>query len=190
MIQLNFKLIIFITFLRFWPLNIFSFANTYSLYKAKQDDKVSKPYAFMEKRNLSAFDLQSSNISQSNVVKQFLLALPFLSNDLENLTDTVNFIKFAQGNYTGQIKNIDTKQIKWHSDGVEKKIDLREVKYNNETNDTEKIRAHILRHGWGKMCWNNGTLYGINLQFIYSEGDEYIGEWVDDTQNGNLHKAN
>ena len=40
------------------------------------------------------------------------------------------------------------------------------------------------RHGWGEMKWKNGTQYGPDLIFYYSEGDTYLGEWVDGKQNG------
>lgn len=43
------------------------------------------------------------------------------------------------------------------------------------------------RHGWGEMRWANGTLYGPENIFIYSQGDRYFGQWVHDQQQGKAH---
>ena len=32
--------------------------------------------------------------------------------------------------------------------------------------------------------WRNGTLYGPEKQFYYSQGDRYLGEWVAGAQQG------
>ena len=45
------------------------------------------------------------------------------------------------------------------------------------------------RHGWGKMSWANGTLYGSDSQFIYGEGDRYIGHWSNDKQDGTYNES-
>ena len=49
---------------------------------------------------------------------------------------------------------------------------------------TGQLGDNGVRHGWGEMLWSNGTLYGSQLQFYYSEGDRYLGEWVDGVQEG------
>ena len=41
-----------------------------------------------------------------------------------------------------------------------------------------------IKHGWGEMRWANGTLYGPNNIFYYSEGDRYYGQWNLDLQEG------
>ena len=41
-----------------------------------------------------------------------------------------------------------------------------------------------IKHGWGEMRWANGTLYGPNNIFYYSEGDRYYGQWNLDIQEG------
>ena len=40
------------------------------------------------------------------------------------------------------------------------------------------------RQGWGEMRWANGSLYGPGNIFIYSQGDRYYGQWVEDRQEG------
>ena len=40
------------------------------------------------------------------------------------------------------------------------------------------------RHGWGEMRWRNGTLYGSELQFYYSDCDRYLGQWSRGQQEG------
>ena len=40
------------------------------------------------------------------------------------------------------------------------------------------------REGWGEMRWANGSLYGPGNIFIYSQGDRYYGQWVEDRQEG------
>ena len=41
------------------------------------------------------------------------------------------------------------------------------------------------RQGWGEMRWANGSLYGPNNIFVYSQGDRYYGQWDMDRQEGN-----
>ena len=53
----------------------------------------------------------------------------------------------------------------------------------SEGNYTGELKAGV-RHGWGEMKWANGTLYGPGLIFYYTEGDRYLGEWVEGRQNG------
>ena len=66
--------------------------------------------------------------------------------------------------------------------------------------ETSRIRAHRVefpdgnytgelngfgqRHGWGEMNWRNGTLYGPGGMFIYSNGDRYVGQWMNHKQHG------
>ena len=58
-------------------------------------------------------------------------------------------------------------------------IDNEDGIYIGELNCTSGIK-----HGWGEMRWANGTLYGPNNIFYYSEGDRYYGQWNLDLQEG------
>ena len=40
------------------------------------------------------------------------------------------------------------------------------------------------RQGWGEMRWANGTFYGPGNIFIYSQGDRYFGQWIQNKQEG------
>ena len=40
------------------------------------------------------------------------------------------------------------------------------------------------REGWGEMRWANGSLYGPGNIFIYSQGDRYYGQWIQNRQDG------
>ena len=63
----------------------------------------------------------------------------------------------------------------WHVETVE-------GDYVGELNCT----SEFLRNGWGEMRWANGTLYGPNNIFIYSQGDRYFGQWRQNKQEGNF----
>ena len=54
----------------------------------------------------------------------------------------------------------------------------------SEGNYTGQVVDTGLRHGWGEMEWENGTIYGSKGQFYYSQGDKYLGEWRQGTQEG------
>ena len=60
-------------------------------------------------------------------------------------------------------------------------IDNEDGIYIGELNCTS---ASGFKHGWGEMRWANGTLYGPNYIFYYSEGDRYYGQWNLDLQEG------
>ena len=127
--------------------------------------------------NYSEVQIVESN--QSLIVTEFKTNFPFLIDDSDNLTATIKFVTFLEGNYTGEIKK-----------SITDKLHLSK----NETNGTQMNRGnepvlesssmHPIRHGWGKMSWANGTLYGSNWQFIYGEGDNYIGQWYNNEQYG------
>ena len=40
------------------------------------------------------------------------------------------------------------------------------------------------------MRWANGSLYGPNNIFVYSQGDRYYGQWHKDHQEGNNAESN
>ena len=66
-----------------------------------------------------------------------------------------------------------------------KRRDNQSYKYFlNFENNTSLNDVQFIRHGWGKMSWKNGTLYGNDLQFIFSDQDEYIGQWLNNIQHG------
>ena len=44
----------------------------------------------------------------------------------------------------------------------------------------------MYEQGWGEMRWANGTLYGPDDVFYYSNGDRYYGQWSMDLQEGNV----
>lgn len=46
------------------------------------------------------------------------------------------------------------------------------------------------RNGWGQMLWRNGTTYGPNDIFYYSDGDKYIGQWKNNLQHGETSTKN
>ena len=54
-----------------------------------------------------------------------------------------------------------------------------------EGNYTGAVDDDGNRHGWGEMRWNNGSRYGPDDIFFYSSGDRYVGQWVDNVQEGN-----
>ncbi len=51
-------------------------------------------------------------------------------------------------------------------------------------NYTGELDAWGRRHGWGEILWRNGTLYGPDNIFVYFDGDRYVGQWKNHTQNG------
>ncbi|XP_023331834.1 phosphatidylinositol 4-phosphate 5-kinase 5 [Eurytemora carolleeae] len=53
-----------------------------------------------------------------------------------------------------------------------------------EGNYTGMINEFGERDGWGEMRWNNGTLYGTENEFYYTEGDKYLGQWKQNLQQG------
>lgn len=57
-------------------------------------------------------------------------------------------------------------------------VDYRDGNYTGEVNDQKE------RHGWGEMYWKNGTVYGPGNIFIYSHGDRYVGQWLNNKQDG------
>ena len=57
--------------------------------------------------------------------------------------------------------------------------------YIGEVN-CEKKSGYLIKQGWGEMRWANGTLYGPNDVFYYSNGDRYYGQWNMDLQEGNF----
>ena len=48
------------------------------------------------------------------------------------------------------------------------------------------LKLVLYEQGWGEMRWANGTLYGPNDVFYYSNGDRYYGQWSMDLQEGNV----
>lgn len=61
-------------------------------------------------------------------------------------------------------------------------VDYRDGNYTGEVNDQKE------RHGWGEMYWKNGTVYGPGNIFIYSHGDRYVGQWLNNKQDGKLSR--
>ena len=130
-----------------------------------------------------ASDTRLSVFDRRKIIKEFHANFPFLDETQEIEDSTINFIRFPEGNYTGQIKEVKFKKDdnrKYEEINTAPRTEMKQMLLEND-----KLGA-FLREGWGKMSWANGTLYGDEGkgQFVYAQGDEYIGQWFDDTQNG------
>ena len=122
------------------------------------------------------------SLNRSVIINEFYSNFPFLETNRQLLNSSINFIHSAYGNYSGEVKTTVLENEK--SDGASK--NKRSYRYLvNFENNTSLTDVQLIRHGWGKMSWKNGTLYGSDLQFIYGEQDEYIGQWLDNIQHGN-----
>ena len=123
-----------------------------------------------------------NDLNSGAIIDEFYSNFPFLETDRQLSNSSINFIHSVVGNYSGEVKTKILENEK--SDGTRK--DNRSYKYLvNFENNTGLSDVQLIRHGWGKMSWKNGTLYGSNLQFVYSDHDEYIGQWLDNIQHGN-----
>ena len=122
---------------------------------------------------------------ENKIIEEFHYNFPFLESDILLSNSSIKFISTMNGNYTGQVKLGGLKR-KSRTHSI---VDDKFSHHFGEINDIKTSdEMQFVRHGWGKMSWKNGTLYGNNLQFIYSDKDEYIGQWSDDSQNGKYRK--
>ena len=122
------------------------------------------------------------SLNRSIIIDEFYSNFPFLETDKQLLNSSINFIHSDYGNYSGEVKT----KILENAQSSGKGRDNQSYKYFlNFENNTSLNDVQFIRHGWGKMSWKNGTLYGANLQFVYSDHDEYIGQWLDNIQHGN-----
>ena len=117
------------------------------------------------------------------VLNEFTVNLPFLEGSLGTLKKTLRAIDFPEGIYVGQLKPFLQGSVVVGK--IENQLSFDQNDENTVVENVAKLANKPLRHGWGKMSWQNGTLYGRDLQFIYLEGDEYLGHWSNDLQNGN-----
>ena len=121
------------------------------------------------------------SLNRSIIIDEFYSNFPFLETDKQLLNSSINFIHSDYGNYSGEVKT----KILENAQSSGQKRDNQSYKYFlNFENDTSLSDVQFIRHGWGKMSWKNGTLYGSDLQFIYSDQDEYIGQWLNNIQHG------
>ena len=128
------------------------------------------------------------NKIQQQIIDEFYLNFPFLSKNDNMLNSTIQFSILPQGNYSGQIKTMPP--IARRSDDINPSV-THDGKHKGNMLENGKLKTvsgNFVRHGWGKMTWKGGTLYGDEIYgrgpFIYGEGDEYVGHWREDKQNG------
>ena len=125
--------------------------------------------------------MDTDNSNTIAVIEEFYSNFPFLELDKQLSNATIKFINTVHGNYSGEVKSV----ILQHEESPLEWKDNKSYDYSKDFIDKNtKNNVRDIRHGWGKMTWNNGTLYGSNLQFIYSSQDEYIGQWADNDQHG------
>ena len=117
------------------------------------------------------------------VLNEFTINFPFLESSLGTLNKTLRSIDLPEGMYVGQLKPFLQGSVARSK--IEKQLSFDQNNENRTFGNVAKLANKPVRHGWGKMSWQNGTLYGRDLQFIYLEGGEYPGHWSNDLQNGN-----
>ena len=117
------------------------------------------------------------------VLNEFTINFPFLESSLGTLNETLRSIDLPEGMYVGQLKPFLQGSVAGGK--TENQFSFDQNDENTVVENVAKLDDKPVRHGWGKMSWQNGTLYGRDLQFIYLEGDEYLGHWSNDLQNGN-----
>ena len=117
------------------------------------------------------------------VLTEFTINFPFLERSLGTLNETLRSIDLPEGMYVGQLKPFLQGSV--GGGKIENQLSFDQNDENTVVENVAKLANKPVRHGWGKMSWQNGTLYGRDLQFIYLEGDEYLGHWSNDLQNGN-----
>ena len=121
------------------------------------------------------------NWNQNKIIEEFHTNFPFLDLDKQLQNSSIKFITSVQGNYSGEVKA----GVLRYEDPLNKTDGTSSYDYlGNFTTLHDSSSTQIMRHGWGKMTWKNGTLYGSELQFVYSDQDEYIGQWFNNSQNG------
>ena len=121
------------------------------------------------------------------VLKEFTINFPFLRGNLGTLNKTLRSIDLPEGIYVGQLKPFLQGSVSGGK--IENQSGFDQNNENKIVEKVVKLANKPVRHGWGKMSWENGTLYGRDLQFIYLEGDEYLGHWSNDLQNGNCETS-
>ena len=117
------------------------------------------------------------------VLNEFTINFPFLESSLWTLNKTLRSIDLPEGIYVGQLKPFLQGSVVVGK--IENQLSFDQNDENTVVENVAKLATKPVRHGWGKMSWQNGTLYGRDLQFIYLEGDEYLGHWSNDLQSGN-----
>ena len=121
------------------------------------------------------------NWNQKKIIEEFHTNFPFLDLDKQLQNSSIKFISSVQGNYSGEVKA----DVLRYEDPPNKTDGNSSYDYlGNFTILDDSHSKQIMRHGWGKMTWKNGTLYGSELQFVYSDQDEYIGQWINNNQYG------
>ena len=121
------------------------------------------------------------------VLNKFTTNFPFLESSLGTLNKTLRLIDLPEGMYVGQLKPFLQGSVARSK--IEKQLSFDQNNENRTFGNVAKLANKPVRHGWGKMSWQNGTLYGRDLQFIYLEGDEYLGHWSNDLQSGNCETS-
>ena len=121
------------------------------------------------------------------VLNEFTINFPFLERDLGTLNKTLRSIDLIEGIYVGQLKPFLQGSVSGGK--IENQLGFDQNNENTIVEKVVKLANKPIRHGWGKMSWENGTLYGRDLQFIYLEGDEYLGHWSNDLQSGNCETS-
>ena len=121
------------------------------------------------------------------VLNKFTTNFPFLESSLWTLNKTLRLIDLPEGMYVGQLKPFLQGSVARSK--IEKQLSFDQNNENRTFGNVAKLANKPVRHGWGKMSWQNGTLYGRDLQFIYLEGDEYLGHWSNDLQSGNCEAS-
>ena len=121
------------------------------------------------------------------VLNEFTINFPFLESDLGTLNKTLRSIDLIEGIYVGQLKLFLRGSVSGGK--IENQLGFDQNNENTIVEKIVKLANKPVRHGWGKMSWENGTLYGRDLQFIYLEGDEYLGHWSNDLQSGNCETS-
>ena len=117
------------------------------------------------------------------VLNEFIISFPFLESNMRTLNKTLRSLNLPEGVYVGQLKPFLQGSV--DDDKTDNLLSFDQNDDNTVVENGAKLANKPVRHGWGKMSWQNGTLYGTDLQFIYLEGDEYLGHWSNDLQNGN-----
>lgn len=121
------------------------------------------------------------------VLNEFTINFPFLESNLGTLSKTLRSINLLEGMYVGQLKPFLQGNVAGGK--IENQLSFNQNNENTMVEKVIKLENKPVRHGWGKMSWQNGTLYGRDLQFVYLEGDEYLGHWSNDLQNGNCRTS-